>query len=560
MRRWPLAAVVLPALVLPAVPFVALALPEGSPQLGGVQGVEPGTRIEVTVAEAGETLRICTSDDGLQEPAVGETPVDRAPGEANPVDPGRAGAEVLAFPPEAEICTADGDCPMGMSCWASGGAPLEPGAEGRCAHAFPVTAEQGYCAHERPARGWIELVADRPGPWVLRLAGEPETLTDNGASVRWFEVDVRRPDGDPAPAGRLFSRHWQINAHGFDTAADFSVWLVAEAGSGDAVYRADFVDLAGFRYALIANARGLTDRPDHSWCQFGDPAEGRCAQFGEADVQRAYVRFPIHLAYPDPAPEAPTPPGLADLTFQDEAGTPSISPDGDGVQDDGNFAFTTETPGVYRLILDVNDDGVFDPAVDATLSGQATRGRNVVPFAGLDQIGRPVPAGEHALRLELVTGEVHLPMYDIERNGGGLLISRQAGADLPAMPIPMYWDDSALAAVLGELASAPLETLPAGTSWPADQEPPRRFWQQPLERDADGRTRDVPLVFDTWVAADRAVLETFTCRRCLEPRARVRVGGEDESGDADQDGLGDDEEDLDGDGVLDDGETDPNNP
>jgi MYXO-CTERM domain-containing protein len=536
------------------LPTAAFALPEGSPQFGPTQGIEPGTRMEITITEAGETIRICSSDDGLQEPPVNGVPIDGNPGSRNRIMPEeRRGAEVLLFPPEAAICMVDADCGGEGRCWGSNGAVLGEGAEGRCAYTFPVTQERGYCSHAQPANGWIEHVAQQPGAWAVRFSGEPETLTNNGSSTRYFLIDVLSAAGEPTPGGRVYSRHWQLNAHGFGVAADAAFFIKAEAGDGHAVYRFNVTGMEGFRYALVANPRGLTDRPDHSWCQFGDPLPelGRCPFSAEASTQRAFVRHPLYLNYPDPAPAAPLAPVIERFSFNDGAGTPSISPNGDGVQDGGTFSFTANQRGIFRIILDTNADGIFDPSTDATLSGESRQGGNQMPFGGEDAFEQPIPPGEYAVRLELTTAEVHLPLYDIEVNEGQFQISQYTSPDASALT-PMYWNDTALEGVLGDDAHTPLTSLPDGLT-------EGRTWRQPIWSDPDtGARQDVPLIFDTWVWAERAVLDGVNCRRCDAISATVRIGGDDETDDPDGDGLGDDEEDLNGNGVVDEGETDPN--
>ena len=72
------------------------------------------------------------------------------------------------------------------------------------------------------------------------------------------------------------------------------------------------------------------------------------------------------------------------MAFNDEVGTASISPDGDGVQDGGEFSFVPNMRGVWRIIIDTDRDGAFDGARDLALRGRVDRpGVEVrVPFDG----------------------------------------------------------------------------------------------------------------------------------------------------------------------------------
>lgn len=545
---------------------LAQAAPEGSPQLGPTQGLESQTAVRVDVAAAGETIRLCSSDDGRQEPPVGVTPLDADPGAPNPVAEGRRGAEILVAPPDGPDCAGDADCPMGQQCRdRREGLPFAGAApEGYCAIALAVTADVGFCSHEARAPAWQTVVADRPGAWLVDFAAEPETLTPSGASTRYFEIEVLDPAGRPVRGGRVKSRQWLLNAHTFEHAADAELYVLATQGDGGRVFVIDFAALRGFRYGVIANTRGLSDHPNTSWCQFGDPNEdGDCPFFGEAEVQPATTRYFLYLGYPDPAPAPAPAPELSATAFEDEAGTPSLSPNGDGVQDTGTFRFTSNVRGVFKITLDTDGDGAFDPSSDLQISGDAQAGANEVQWDGRDRDGRPLPDGRYAVQLELFTAETHFPMFDIEDNAAGFVIWEQPTAD-PASRVArrMFWDDTAVRGP-GDLiggADDAVEVLPEGSAVPATEgRHQRRVWVQPTRQRPEGNFEDIPLVFDTWVYGERTVVTTFDCRRCDGPVAAITIGP-DESGDADGDGLGDDEEDLNGNGVVDEGETDPTNP
>ncbi len=543
MSNWKL------TITLAALPIAAAAMPEGTPQLGATQGLEAQSRLTVDIVEVGETIRVCSSDDGLQEPNVGELAIDRDPGEPNPVADVRQGREVLLFPPEADACEDDAACPMGRVCFdPRRGAPPEAGSMGRCAIPHAVTAARGYCRDGQAPEAWIEVVADVAGRWELDLASEPETISnDSGGSTRYFEVDVLRDGGEPVQGGRLNARQWLINAHNFDLATDADFYVMATVNDGARIFVIDYEEMRGFRYSIIANQQGLRDHPNQSWCQFGDPTEEGCAFFGQGDSQAVFTGYNLYLNFPDPPP-APSPgPMMANFEFNDDAGTPSISPDGDGVQDVGTFSFESNVDGVFKITLDTNQDGVFDAAEDVQVSGEARVGRNELMWDGRGRDGLVVPDGDYAFQVELITAETHFPMLDIEDNAAGFVVWEQSSADVEdRVPVRMYWDDQAVrdeAALLDELDA--VEVLPEGSQIPGegDAAHQRRRWQQPLRENANtGAQEDVPMVFDTWVFGERVIIGVVGCRRCLEDLDSLRIGGEDEAGDADMDGIGDDEE------------------
>ncbi len=550
-------------------PAIAWAVPEGTPQLGVTQGLESESNVQVTVVEPGEVIRLCSSDDGRLEPDVDGVAIDRAPDpetgdDANPVAAERAGAEILVTPPDAIACADDTPCGMGQRCVTRQGLAPEGEEMGSCATPYAVTREQGYCNGTDPARAWIEIPAEAAGDYYVDFAGEPESLQQAGTTTRYFEIDVLRADGGATEGGRVHARQWLLNAHNFDLATSADFYVLAQVEAGARVFVIDFEQMKGFRYSIVANNRGLEDHNSQSWCQFGDPdADGQCAFFGEDELQRVFSGYQLYLNYPDPAPEPAPVPEIAGLVFEDEAGTPSITPNGDGVQDEGTFRFEANLRGTYRIVIDIDGDGVFDGSRDVQLTGRTVVGQNEVTWDGtLD--GAAVPAGEYRFRVELVTAETHFPMLDIEDNSAGFVVWEVAGREAPREARRMFWDDTAVrdAALLVDDTDA-LEVLPEGSTLADDPDGfhQRRQWRQPERARDGGASEDVPLVFDTWVVGEVVGGEVAVCRRCDDtPFEVIRVGGEDESGDSDEDGLGDDEEDVNGNGMVDEGETDPNNP
>ncbi|MCB9551785.1 MAG: hypothetical protein H6705_07860 [Myxococcales bacterium] len=573
---WWAALWVIPA-ALGATAGPAAARPEGTVQLGLTQGLDQRTEVRVRVLDPGETIRVCSSDDGVQELDVpgpdGLLGIDDAPGAPNPVDEDRQGAEIIAYAPDAQPCAGFEDCDLAIPelCYVKPhGLTLdtfrvvfgrEPNGDeaARCGRPLEVVPNgAGFCAAATVDPAWHALQSGAAGVWSFDFAGERETLTNNGTSTRFFEIDVLDPAGEPVAGGRVHALFWQLHAHDRDYGADSEFYAVAPVGAGARVFVIDFDDLKGLRYTVVANDDGVADHPDKSWCEFGDPdpVTLACAPAGMGAPQSFFYQYTVYLNWPDPAPAPPEAPALADVAFNDEVGTASISPDGDGVQDSGEFSFVPNLRGVWRIIIDTDRDGAFDGARDLALRGRVERpGAEVrVAFDGRGPDGAVLAAGEYPVRIELSAGESHFPMGDIEDNAGGLVIWEQTGPD-ERVARAMYWDDTA---VIADVDAQPdgyrITAWPDGSSVPPDGPHERRRWLQP-----GGLADDRPIIFDTWVPGTQAIAAEVGCNRCAAP-VRAIVIGADESADRDGDGLGDDEEDLDGDGVVDPGETDPDNP
>ena len=560
------------SICLAALPGLAQAAPEGTRQLGLTQGLEGNSVLQV-FAQQGETIRVCSSDDGVQEANVSvdgaNLRLDTAAGQPNPVPANRLRSEILISPPMDTLCANDGECAAGLSCRSQqdGSAYMGAARVGLCARPFAVTANSGYCNAQQPEnqRPWITQVANATGQWKINFVGEPETLTQSGRSTRFFEVDVVGANGVSAPPGRLNTQFWRINAHSFNSAysTDTTFFAVANVGDGARVFAIDFENLTGFRFGMLANTLGITGHARQSWCLFGNPGPGRrCPTEGGAGVQvnTRQLRYNIYLNYPDPAPRDAPDPQLGDIRFNDAVGTRTISPNGDNVQDDGVFSFTSNTNATYQIIIDTDRNNALDALRDRVLSGDAVAGLNEATWDGRDRAGNVVPAGEYRFDIRLATAEVHFPMDDIETNTDGFVVYEHNGPN-ERTPVRMFWDDTAIRiddelipVNVGDVADV-LSTLPNGSLIePIVQ---RRRWIQPR----DPADADVPLIMDTWVRGAETSADRATCESCEGMLFNtVIVDPEDEAFDTDMDGLPDAIEDANGNGMVDPGETDPENP
>jgi fimbrial isopeptide formation D2 family protein/uncharacterized repeat protein (TIGR01451 family) len=93
----------------------------------------------------------------------------------------------------------------------------------------------------------------------------------------------------------------------------------------------------------------------------------------------------------------------------------------------GTFSFDSPQNGNYQIIIDTNDNGVYNAAEgDIVLEGDANPGSNTVTWDGTDNTGAFVSprAGNapYQSRIILKGGEYHFPLLDAESNSGGFRI------------------------------------------------------------------------------------------------------------------------------------------
>ncbi len=108
----------------------------------------------------------------------------------------------------------------------------------------------------------------------------------------------------------------------------------------------------------------------------------------------------------------------------------------------GWFRFNFPIEGVrYRVIVDVSNDNIFGNLNDTTITSITTNGINYLWWSGLDGNGAAVPNTVCiATKIELLQGEMHVPLADVEMFRGGIQIKRiNGGGTLPDYNI--HWND-----------------------------------------------------------------------------------------------------------------------
>lgn len=243
-----------------------------------------------------------------------------------------------------------------------------------------------------------------------------------------WDVLVRGTGG--IESGRLHSAEWQVNAntYGEEGAVDGSVYFLIPVGNDEdtAVVEMRFDGLGGYDWGLGANSTG---------------ADGANSRSGSQNVYTFTPEYDIYLNPPEKATYSSPSAVVGEMVI-----TYPAKSECEGVEagkSEGVFTFDSDLACTYRVICDLNGDGVYDISSDddLTLIGDAVAGTNSVTWDGLTNGGDPVDPGAYECQTMLTVGEVHYVAGDTETCFQGLQMflvdptGRRSG-------LSMYWNDS----------------------------------------------------------------------------------------------------------------------
>jgi hypothetical protein len=112
----------------------------------------------------------------------------------------------------------------------------------------------------------------------------------------------------------------------------------------------------------------------------------------------------------------------------------------------GYFQFGFTVPGVrFKIYLDLNKDNIYGNAQDYILSGITDTPATYLYWDGLDSSGNPVTLGAldcYNMKIEFLSGEMHIPLTDAENFRNGLEIARLNGNNTSVRPdSTVHWND-----------------------------------------------------------------------------------------------------------------------
>lgn len=285
-------------------------------------------------------------------------------------------------------------------------------------------------------------------------------------------------DGGQMLKGRVFSQEYNsiVNENANFTSPKF--YILSEAGYQ---YKVDFYDTDPWGFPLSCNNLGLTDankQPIYKslkqvdYQRSVDPNSwlpGKTYLYEPQTKEKApFVNNKVFFNLPDP--DMPSSAQVTDvfrnetyttwLFNQPQASGPALNdvkftpgnPNGNGCPpgffkegDGGIFTFDINTTGSITLLLDLNNDGDFNDAVDKLYFLPVLGGKDTIYWDGKYGNGTVVSAQKNYIfsyKVIFRTGEIHILMADIENNPGGVTLTRINGPNYPDNTF--YYDHSSI--------------------------------------------------------------------------------------------------------------------
>lgn len=268
-----------------------------------------------------------------------------------------------------------------------------------------LTTGQSYSSTQTGVHE-LEMTADQTGVWSV-------TVTRTGVPQ----------------LGRLFSLNWQFNAGSFaaSAATNTSFYAIVPGGSSadTAVVQIQFEGLAGNIYQIVANQDGVNG------------ANGRSVPTGAGNT--VFIEYPMYVNPPAVATYTSVTPTISNFQFDGGNSCNNVIP----AVTTGDFTFDTNVEGNYRIVCDLNTDGVFDYTSDSdvTIVGSATAGTNTASWSGVDNVGNPVPPGDYQCIVLVTVGEFHYVGIDIETSYPGFRLF-ELNSVFSRSGLPMFWNDA----------------------------------------------------------------------------------------------------------------------
>ncbi|MEH2086771.1 isopeptide-forming domain-containing fimbrial protein [Nostoc sp.] len=278
---------------------------------------------------------------------------------------------------------------------------------------------------------------NNPPPKVATAAFPTDGTQLSGVAA--WDITVRDSNG-VAKKGRVFTNYIAMNMGANAVALNSKLYIQTKDGYR---YETDMNGVDPFGFIFFANNRGYIDTTNNStlYHSTGSAPNNSLIFPGNLQVQNPNVSDTTtditHLVFFN-RPDTAT---LNSLSIPIAATIPTVPTSfkftggngGSGNQTSvgvgGNFSFNAVSTGSYQIIIDTNNDGIFDPSSDRVIQNVLSVGSNVVLWNGKDANGTNLqPLAGNAPYNAIITtrsGEYHFPMLDAENNPLGFKITME---------------------------------------------------------------------------------------------------------------------------------------
>lgn len=299
----------------------------------------------------------------------------------------------------------------------------------------PIAGQTGYIesysqAMAGPVPGgypWLELVPGATGDYYIEFYYPPGSWNSDEYlhAFRFFDITVMDGTGRPA-SGRIWSKAWQFYCLHVETPPTYHRYYgtMMILSDDSIVTKVNFNGIVGGAFTVSSNATGCINS--------GDIKADRKSIIGF----HTYPKYKIFVNDPDSLlfPTAKVNTGiLLPVLITTDCTTGSA-----------DFGIRVVKDGIVEILIELNPSPGADPEdvklVAAVLANPGPGGYNLVHWDGHDNHGNPVDGGKALLAtVNCLNGLTHMPLYDIEYNDNGFIVSqvRPAGSQ-----IKIFWDDS----------------------------------------------------------------------------------------------------------------------
>jgi len=253
------------------------------------------------------------------------------------------------------------------------------------------------------------------------------TMGSNQGNNSW-DVEVTN---QTVVGGRLYATQWNFDTNSFNSSASMNASFYALTPGGapnsDAIMQVRFDGLSGYVYSIGMNADGIAGANSRSTPEAGNTF---------TPLYKLYVNPPsVSLG-------GALVPTLSNFQFAPANACSAAASGGD----DGIFSFSSDADGKYKIICDLNKDGIFDISSndDLLLSGDAVTGTNTVLWNATTEAGGLVASDTYSCQGFLTVGEVHFVGTDMETSYQGLRMFSYDRATAVRTGKPMFWNDTLL--------------------------------------------------------------------------------------------------------------------